>query len=90
MVSNYVHGLKYAVVRMNGVLEWKRQYFLCTDGVCLIASSEEDMKVIMEQVKECVTESGLKANSKKSNVVCINGDVGKHVNLDGVHLQKEW
>ena len=42
-----------------------------------MASSEEDMKVIIEQVKECVMEYDLKFNEKKSKVVCINGDVGK-------------
>ena len=45
-----------------------------------MASSEEDMKVIMEKVNECVIEYGLKVNEKKSKVVCINGEVG---NVDG-------
>ena len=29
---------------------------LYTDDVCLMANSEEDMKVIMEKVNECVVE----------------------------------
>ena len=35
------------------------------------------MKLIMEQVKECVIEYGLKVNEKKSKVVCINREVGR-------------
>ena len=36
------------------------------------------MKVIMEKVNECVVEYGLKLNEKKSKVVFINGEVGRH------------
>ena len=43
-----------------------------------MANSEEDIKVIMEKVNECVVEYGLKVNEKKSKVVCINGEVGRH------------
>ena len=35
------------------------------------------MKIIMEKVNEWVVEYGLKVNEKKSNVVCINGEVGR-------------
>ena len=35
----------------------------------LVASSEEDMKVIMDKVNECKVEYGLKVNEKKSKVV---------------------
>ena len=69
-------------VRKDGVMEWKSQAgLLYADDVCLMANSEEDMKVIMEKVNECVVEYGygLKVNEKKSNskVVCINGEVGR-------------
>ena len=50
---------------------------LYSDDVCLMASREEDMKVIMEKVNECVVEYGLKVNEKKFKVVCINGKVGR-------------
>ena len=40
--------------------------------MCVMANSEEDMKV-----NECVVEYGLKVNEKKSKVVCINGEVGR-------------
>ena len=53
------------------VMELKSQAgLLYADDVCVIANSEEDMKVIMETVNECVVEYGLK-------VVCINGEVGR-------------
>ena len=42
-----------------------------------MASSEKDLKVIMEKVNECVVECGLKVNEKKSKVGCINGKVGR-------------
>ena len=58
-------------------MEWKSQAgLLYADDVCLIANSKEDMKVIMEKVNECVVEYDLKVNEKKSQEVCINGEVG--------------
>ena len=45
---------------------------LYADDVCLMTCTEEDMKVIMEEVNACVVEYGL-----KSKVVCINGEVGR-------------
>ena len=79
VINDCVHGVKYAVVGKDGVLEWKSQAgLLYADEVCLMANSEEDMKVIMEKVNECVVEYGLKVNEKKSKVVCINGEVGRH------------
>ena len=50
---------------------------LYVDDVCLMASNEEDMKVIMDKVNECVVEYGLKVSEKKPKVVCINGKVGR-------------
>ena len=50
---------------------------LNADDVCLMTSSEEDMKVIMEKVNACVVGYCLKVNEKKSKVVCINGEVGR-------------
>ena len=53
MVSN--------MVGKDGSLEWKSQAgFQYADDVCLTASSEEDMNVIMEKIK--------------SKLVCINGE----------------
>ena len=67
MISNCVHGGKYAVVGKDGVMEWKSQAELLSryaGDVCLMASSEEDIKVIMEKVNVCVVEYGLKINEK--------------------------
>ena len=78
MIINCVHGVKYAVVGKDGVMEWKSQAgLLYADDVCLMANSEEDIKVIMEKVNEYVVEYGLKVNENKSKVVCINGEVGR-------------
>ena len=74
VISTCVHGVKYAVVGKDGVMEWKSQAgLLYADDVCLMANSEKDLKVIMEKVNECIAEYGLKVNEKKSKVVCING-----------------
>ena len=71
-------GVNYAVVGKDGVMEWKSQAgLLYADDVCLMANSEEDIKVIKEKVNECVVEYCLKVNEKKSKVVCINGEVGR-------------
>ena len=55
----------------------------CVYGACSQICSDdkiwckEDMKVIMEKVNACVVEYDLKVNEKKSNLVCINGKVGR-------------
>ena len=57
-------------------LEWQSQAgFQYADDVCLMASSEDDMNVIIDKVNECAIEYGLKVNEKKSKVTCINGEV---------------
>ena len=51
VISNCVHGVKYAVVANDGVMEWKSQEILLyADDVCLMVNSEEDMKVNVEKV----------------------------------------
>ena len=78
VISSCVHGVKNAVVGNDGFMELKSQAgLLYADDVCMMASSEEDMKVIMEKVNECVVEYGLKVNEKRSKVVRINGEVGR-------------
>ena len=54
VISNCANGVKYAVVGKEGSLEWKSQPgLLYADDVSLLANSEEEMKVIIEQVSEC-------------------------------------
>ena len=78
VISNCVHGVKYAVVGKDGVMEWKSQAgLLYADDVFLMDNSEEDMKFIMEKVNQCVVEYGLKVNERQSKVMCINGKVGR-------------
>ena len=73
-----MHGVNYTVVGKDGVMECKSQAGpLYTDDVCLMASSEKDMKVILEKVNACEVEYGLRVNEKKSKVVFINGEVGR-------------
>ena len=75
-----MHGVKYAVVGKDDVVKWKSQSrLLYADHLWLMASIEEDIKVIMERVNSCVVEYCLKVNvnQKKSKVVCINGEVGR-------------
>ena len=80
VISNCVYGVKHAVVGKDGVMEWNSQAgLLYADDVCLMTSSEEDMKVIMEQLYACLIEYGLKVNEKKSKVVCIHGEVGRRI-----------
>ena len=44
MISNCVHGVKYAVVGKDCVMEWKSQAgLLYADDVCLMANSEKDI-----------------------------------------------
>ena len=56
------------MVSLNGRV---KQDFYMQMIVCLMANSEEDMKVIMEKVNECVVEYGLKVNENKSKVVVV-------------------
>ena len=51
--------------------------FLYADDVCLMASSKDDIKVVMEHVNTCVIKHGLKVIEKKSKMMCINGEVGR-------------
>ena len=61
VISNCVHGVKYAVLGKDGVMEWNSQAgLLYADDVCVMANSEEDMKVIIEKINECGAEYGLK------------------------------
>ena len=46
-----VHGVKYAVVGKDGVMEWKSQAgLLYADDVCLMANSEEDIKSLRRKL----------------------------------------
>ena len=73
-VSVCKQGFKYLVVNKDGVIEKKSQDgLLYTDDVCLMASNEQDLQMIFDNISECISEYGMKVSEKKSKVVCING-----------------
>ena len=56
-LDNCVHGVKYAVVGQDGIMENQANVHFADDA-CLMASSKDDMNVIMEKVNEYVIEYG--------------------------------
>ena len=73
-VSACKQGFKYMVVNNDGLIQKKSQaVFLYADDVCLMASNEQDLKMIFENISGCISEYGMKVSEKKSNVVCIIG-----------------
>ena len=67
-------GFKYLMVNRDGVIEEKSQAgFLYADDVCIMASNEQHLQTIFDNISGCIEEYGMKINGKKSKVVCING-----------------
>ena len=67
-------GFKYLMVNRDGVIEEKSQAgFLYADDVCIMASNEQLLQTIFDNISGCIKEYGMKINGKKSKVVCING-----------------
>ena len=68
----YQHVNKeYLVVNKDGVIEKSQAGFLYADDVCLMASNEQDMQIIFDNISGCISEDGMKVREK--TVVCING-----------------
>ena len=83
-LDNCVHGVNYAKSGKDDGLEWRSQSgFQYADDGCPMASSEEDMSVIMEKVNDCVIEFGFKLHEKKSKLMCINDVHTKLEDVDG-------
>ena len=38
-----------------------------------MASNEQDLQVMFDNISGCISEYGMKVSEKKSTVVCING-----------------
>ena len=73
-ISACRQGSKYIVVNKEGVIEKKSQAgFLYADHVCLMASNDQDLQMIFDNISGCISEYGMKVSEKKSKVVCING-----------------
>ena len=91
VIGNCMHGVKYAVVGKDGVMEWKSQAGLIyVVDVCPMVNSKENMKVIVERGIACVVEYGLKVNEKKAMVVCINDEVGRRMDNGRLLYRRSW
>ena len=42
--------------------------FLYADDVCLIASNEQDLQRILDSIRGCISEYGMKMSEKKSDL----------------------
>ena len=50
-------GFKYLVVNKDGVIERKSQAgFMYADDVCLMASNEQDMQMIFDNISACISK----------------------------------
>ena len=57
--------VKYLVVNKDGVIEKKRHTgFLYADDVCLMASNEQDLQMIFDNISGCINEYGMKVSYK--------------------------
>ena len=52
---------------------WESNGFLYADDVCIMASNEQHLQTIFDNIGGCIKEYGIQINGKKSKVVCING-----------------
>ena len=50
--------------------------------LCIMASNEQHLRTIFDNISGCIKEYGMKINGKKSEVVCING--AKEERRDGI------
>ena len=58
-------GIKYMVANKDGVIEKKSQAgFLYADDLCLIASNEQDMQIIFDNISGCISEYGVKESQR--------------------------
>ena len=72
-IAQCKQGFKYLLVNKGGVFEEKCQTgFLYADDVCLMASNEQHLQTILDNISRCIKEYGMKLNGKKSKVVCLN------------------
>ena len=73
-ISACKQGFKYMVVNKDGVIENKSQaWILYAHDVCLMASNEQDLQNIFDNISGCINEYGMKESERKSNGICING-----------------
>ena len=76
VIEQSVHGFRYSVIKEDGRVDVRvRSGFMYADDICLIASSEEKLQSIMNELNGCVEEYGMKVSEAKSKVLCINGNM---------------
>ena len=76
VIEHSVHGFRYSVIKEDGSVDVRvRSGFMYADDICLIASSEEKLQSIMNELNGCVEEYGMKVSEAKSKVVCVNGNM---------------
>ena len=64
-VSACKQGFKYLVVNKDVVIEKKIQVvFLYAEDVCLMASYEQDLKMIFDNISGCISEYGMRVSDK--------------------------
>ena len=67
----------------------RRRARLYADDVYLIASNEQDLQMIFDNISGCISEYGMKASEIKSKVVCINGaKKERRWNFSGMILER--
>ena len=87
-VAQCKQGFKYLMVNEDGVIEEKCQAgFRYADDICLMASYEQHLQTILDNISGCIKEYAMKINGKKSKVVCINrAKKERSLNLDGCEI----
>ena len=76
------------VVNKNRLIEKKSQAgFLYAEDVCLMASNEQDLQMIFDNLCGCISEYGIKVSERKLKVVCMNGaNKERRWNFSGIDI----
>ena len=73
-VSACKQGFKYMVVNKDWLIEKKSQAgFLYADDVCLMASNEQNLQMIFDNISGCINIYGMKV-SEKNQRWCVYMD----------------
>ena len=74
-ITKCMNGFRYRVVQEDGSAEDKcLSDLMCTDDVCLLSNSADQLQEIPTGIESCREEYGLKVSERKSKVVCVNGE----------------
>ena len=65
-------GFKYLMVNKDGVIEEKSQAgFLYADDVCIMASNEQHLQTIFDNISGCIKEYGMNENQWEEVKCCL-------------------